>query len=77
MARLISARAEPLVKEGFFATADKVQVYAEKMSALYRDPNSQVLRQELEVGDDILEAEIREQELRNWIAHLVLPSLKR
>ena len=76
MARLISARAELLVKEGFFATADEVQIYAGKMSALYRDPNSQVLRKELEVGDDILEAEIREQELRNWIDHLVLPSLK-
>lgn len=77
MARLISARAEPLVKEGFFATTDGVQAYAEQMHALHRDPGSLELRQKLNVGDDILDAGIREQELRNWIDHLVLPSLKR
>jgi GMP synthase (glutamine-hydrolysing) len=77
MARLISARAVPLVKEGFFATTDEVKAYAEKMHALHRDPDSLELRHELEVSDDILDAEIREQELRNWIDHLVLPSLKR
>ena len=77
MARLISARAEPLVKEGFFATTDEVQAYAERMHALHQHPGSLELRQELDVGDDILDAEIREQELRNWIDHLVLPSLKR
>jgi GMP synthase (glutamine-hydrolysing) len=77
MARLISARAEPLVREGFFETTDKVQAYAAKMHDLHQNPESTELRQALNVGDDILGAEIREQELRNWIDHLVLPSLKR
>ena len=77
MARLIAARAEPLVREGFFETTEQVQAYADRMSSLHQQPDSQALRQELAVGDDILEAEIREQELRNWIDHLVLPSLKR
>lgn len=74
MARLIAARAEPLVREGFFETTDQVQAYADKMSALHLDPNSQELRQTLQVGDDILDSDIREQELRNWIDHLVLPT---
>jgi len=77
MARLIAARAEPLVREGFFETIDAVQAYAGKMHALHQQPDSEALRQELGVGDDILEAEIREQELRNWIDHLVLPATKR
>lgn len=77
MARLIAARAEPLVREGFFETTDQVQAYAAKMHALHQQPDSEPLRQELRVGDDILDPAIREQELRNWIDHLVLPSLVR
>ena len=77
MARLIAARAEPLVREGFFQTTEAVQAYADKMRALHQNPDSVELRQELQVGDDILDANIREQELRNWIDHLVLPHATR
>lgn len=77
MARLISARAAPLVKEGFFETTEAVQIYARKLNELYDNPDSIELRQELAIGDDILDTGIREQELRNWINHLVLPSLTR
>jgi len=77
MARLIAARAEPLVREGFFETTEQVRAYARQMHELHDHPDSQKLRQELNIGDDILDAGIREQELRNWIDHLVLPSLKR
>ena len=72
MARLISARAQPLVNEGIFATTDDVQAYAGKMHALYETPGSAKLREELDIGDDIINADIREQELRNWIDYLVL-----
>lgn len=72
MARLISARAQPLVNEGIFATVDDVQAYAAKMHALYKNPDSVQIREELDIGDDIIDAEIREQELRNWIDYLVL-----
>jgi hypothetical protein len=33
------------------------------------------LRAALAVGDDILDPTIREQELRNWVDHLVLPNI--
>ena len=74
MARLISARAQPLVNEGIFASTDDVQAYAEKMHALYKNPGSAQLREDLDIGDDIIDADIREQELRNWIDYLVLNS---
>ena len=73
MARLIAARAKPLTQEGFFKKEDDVGVFAHKLEALHRDPGSASLREELDIGEDILNPAIREQELRNWIDHLVLP----
>ena len=73
MGRLIAARAQPLVAEGFFAKETDAQDHAANMVALHRDPQSAPLRAALAVGDDILDPIIREQELRNWIDHLVLP----
>ena len=72
MARLIAARAEPLVREGFFPEPGAVKAHAEKMRPLHQNPQAQALREELKVGEDILSAEIRERELKNWIEQLVL-----
>ena len=77
MARLIQARAQPLVKEGFFDTEDAVLAYTRDMFALSKNPTDEHLRQQLATGDDITTAEIRQAELRNWIDFLVIPSLKR
>jgi GMP synthase (glutamine-hydrolysing) len=77
MARLIQARAEPLVKEGFFDTTDEVQVYADNMFALAQNPDDPALRKTFDVGPDIIDPGLREVELRNWIDHLVIPSLRR
>lgn len=75
MAQLIAARAAPLVKEGFFEQEADVHAYVEKLQALAANPDDQALRRELDIGDDILDETIREQELRNWIDYLVIPSL--
>ncbi len=77
MGRLIAARAQALVKEGFFPNEEAVVEYANKMKALHEHPDDVALREELNVGDDILDPRIRQQELRNWIDYLVLPSLRR
>jgi len=76
MARLIQARAEPLMKEGFFATTDAVQDYANKMFALAKQPDDPQLRALFDVVPDIISADIRETELRNWIDFLLIPSCK-
>jgi len=67
MGRLIAARGEALVREGFFSDEEAVAAYATKMMALYADPDSAELREELDVGDDIIDPQIRELELRNWL----------
>ncbi len=77
MAQLIDARSGPLVKEGFFASEEDVHAHAAKLRALYEHPNDQDLRAELGIGDDVLDPEILQQELRNWVDYLVVPSLRR
>ncbi len=73
MGRLIAARAGPLVAEGFFEVEKDVQGYAEQMMTLHREPRADGLRGALGVDETILDPVLREQELRNWIDHLVLP----
>jgi hypothetical protein len=41
------------------------------MIALHNDPVNQALRDSLEIGDDIIDPEIRELELRNWLRFIV------
>jgi GMP synthase (glutamine-hydrolysing) len=75
MARLLIARKEPLTKEGFFKTETEVEMLANNMIALSKNPESQDLRKMLKIGDDVLTTQIRQQELRNWVDYLVLPSM--
>ncbi len=77
MARLINARGAALVREGFFEKEEDVLAYADKQFRLAANPESAELRAELDAGDDLLDPVIRQQELRNWIDYLVLPSMKR
>jgi GMP synthase (glutamine-hydrolysing) len=73
MARLITARAQKLLREGFFADAADLSAYVEKLEALHRDPNRKDLRWQLDIEDDVLSDEIRQLEFRNWIQKVVLP----
>ena len=67
MGRLIAARAKALVREGFFPDEDSVAVYAAKMQELAANPDSAELRADLHVGDDLIDPQIRQVELRNWL----------
>lgn len=67
MGRLIAARADALVREGFFPDPDAVAHYATTMKRLAAEPDSAELRAELDVGDDLVDPRIRQVELRNWL----------
>ena len=67
MGRLIAARAKALVREGFFPDEAAVATHAARMRELAANPGSAELRAELDVGDDIIDPQIREVELRNWL----------
>lgn len=70
MGRLIVARAQPLVDEGFFASTRDVADYAETMKNLHHEPGNGRLREKLNLRDNILSETIREQELRNWVDYI-------
>ncbi len=67
MGRLIRARGAALVREGLFPDEAAVGEYAAKMMELHENPNSEQLRDELGIGNDIIDPQIREVELRNWL----------
>jgi GMP synthase (glutamine-hydrolysing) len=73
MARLIAARAQKLLPEGFFADPEDLAGYVEKLEALNRDPNRKDLRWQLDIDDDVLSDDVRQLEFRNWIHKVVLP----
>ena len=67
MARLIQARAKALVDEQFFQNFDQVTEYTQKLKKLHKESESSTLGKELDIGAGVLDPEIREQELRNWL----------
>ena len=73
MASLMRCREERLIRMGFFADAQEMQDYTQKLDALYDDPTRKDAAWNLGIDDDILDANIRCCETRNWIEHLVLP----
>jgi len=73
MAGLIAARKEAICNEGFFDKEEDVLELSQKLFALAADPTNRQLRQELDIADDILDDDIRQLEVSNWIKHLVLP----
>ncbi|MDR7555151.1 MAG: type 1 glutamine amidotransferase [Armatimonadota bacterium] len=77
MTRLLVARGEALIKEGFFADRAALDHRVARMEALARDPSRKDLRWDLAIDDDLLDERIRLTELRNWVHALVLPSVGR
>lgn len=67
MARLIAARAEALIREGFFANAAVAREMVDRLEALARDPGRKDLRWALAIDDDLLDERLRSRELRNWL----------
>jgi GMP synthase (glutamine-hydrolysing) len=74
MARLIVARADHLIKEGFFADRAALDTKVARMEALASDPSRKDLRWDIAIGDDLLDDGIRQCELRNWVRKMVMPA---
>ena len=77
MAKLMEARGDALINEGFFANWETLKDMTGKMTRLHNDPSNESLKQELDVGADILDDDLREAEIVNYFKHLVLPNLRR
>ena len=77
IARLTHCRTDILVDLGFFADAEAAGRYVDLLEVLYQDPGRQDIAWLLGVDSDVMNEDVRCQEVRNWITRLVLPSMGR
>ncbi len=77
MARLIYCRKQKLTDLGFFSDMTKAQAFVDRLEALHQDPTRKDLVWELGLDDDIINPDIRQAEVRNWINLQVLPHMAR
>ena len=73
LARLTFARMERLVAMGFFPDLDAARDYVNKLETLHQDPSRRDIAWLLGIDDDVMNDDVRQVEVRNWIEHLVLP----
>jgi len=76
LARLCYCRKQKLTDKGFFQDLDAAQDYVDKLEALHQDPARKDLAWLLGIDEDVMNADVRVIEVRNWIEQLVLPSMR-
>ena len=77
MARLMFCRLEKLVKLKIFADDAAGLAHIDKLEALHVDPSRVDIASELGLNPDVTDESLRTVEVRNWIKHLVQPSMRR
>ncbi len=75
MARLMFCRKQILADEGFFPDADSAQSMIDDLEALHGDPGRKDIAFRYGIDSDLMDPDIRQAEVRNWIEHLVLPNM--
>ena len=75
MARLMWCRIEKLTGLGFFADRQAGEDHVALLEALHLDPARKDIAWKLGIDDDIMDEGIRRTEVRNWLKHLVLPTM--
>ena len=75
---LLPAPVKLLIEQGRFKSEEELRRYSDLLMRVYENPeDSEELRKELRIGDDVLDAERRSRELSNWLHHCVLPTSSR
>jgi len=77
MARLIYCRREKLTRKGFFADTAAAQQHVDELEALHANPARGDIAWRLGIDADVMNEDVRIQEVRNWITALVLPYTRR
>jgi GMP synthase (glutamine-hydrolysing) len=73
LARLIVAREEKLIKQGFFKDQEDVMPYVQDLETIFNDPARKDLRWKYAIDDDLLLDSIRQREFANWLNKVVIP----
>ncbi len=74
LARLVYCRREKLTNKGFFQDVDAALEFVDQLEALHQDPSRKDVAWKLGLDDDVMNKDIRQAEVRNWIEKLVIPS---
>ncbi|MFQ5971057.1 MAG: type 1 glutamine amidotransferase [Alphaproteobacteria bacterium] len=74
-ARLCYCRRQRLTHMGFFRDLDAAQRYVDLLESLHQDPSRRDIAWLLGVDEDVMNDDIRQAEVRNWIQGLVLPRM--
>jgi GMP synthase (glutamine-hydrolysing) len=77
VAKLIVAREEKLIREGYFNNPDSLLQYVKKLETIYTDNSRKDLRWQYGIDDDLLEDSIRQCEFVNWLNKIVIPKSKK
>ncbi|MDH3714085.1 MAG: type 1 glutamine amidotransferase [Gammaproteobacteria bacterium] len=77
MARLTYCRRERLTEMGFFSDVDAALEHVDRLETLHQDPQRGDLAWQLGVDADIMNEDVRQIEVKNWINELVLPAMQR
>ena len=76
LARLCFCRKQKLVDKGFFRSSEDAQDFVEALEALHQDPSRKDLAWLLGIDEDVMNPDIRQAEVRNWIELSVLPNMR-
>ena len=74
LARLVYCRREKLTTKGFFQDVDAAIEFVDQLEALHQDPSRKDIAWKLGLDDDVMNKDVRQAEVRNWIEKLVIPS---
>ena len=77
MARLTWCRLDKLIGFGLFADREAGERHVGLLEALHQDPSRKDIAWMLGIDADVMDADVRRIEVRNWIERLVLPSRRR
>ena len=73
LARLCYCRREKLTGLGFFRSVDDALRYIELLECLHREPDRRDIAWLLGIDQDVMNVDIRQAEVRNWVEQLVIP----
>lgn len=68
MAKLTHARKPALIKEGFFEDDEAASIHVSRLEALHADPTRSDLSWGLSIDNDVLDDDVRQRELINWLS---------
>lgn len=73
LARLCYCRREKLTGLNFFQSVDDALHFVDLLQSLHRDPGRKDIAWLLGIDQDLMDVDIRQAEVRNWMEQLVIP----